>query len=180
MACRFQYNGRWTAGDEPAIRCHAGSGPGRITYHQNTSQTFGYTKTISWTNKDVIESFNCTVNGVDVPTEHSLDESSNVTSLWMKQQYYAVPCCGAHINIQWLPNASPSGPSATRGHTHLRRHGLRRVEYSTTDYILKYVRCGRKKVHIRYHLLISSCSGTVFHIWLALNFIHLVPWDVLT
>jgi len=25
-----------------------------------------------------------------------------------------------------------------RGHTHSRRYGLRRVEYSTTDYILKY------------------------------------------
>jgi len=61
----------------------------------------------------------------------------------------------------------------TQGHTHSRRHDLRRVEYSTTDYILKYctmfvadiavfvlkrdvklqptiVRCGRKKVHVRY------------------------------
>jgi len=52
----------------------------------------------------------------------------------------AVPCCWAHMNIQWLANVSPWGPSAliTRGHTHSRRHGLRRVEYSTTGYIVKY------------------------------------------
>jgi len=42
----------------------------------------------------------------------------------------AVPGCGAHMNIQWLPNV------------------LRRVEYPTTDYILKYCTkwsIGRKK-----------------------------------
>jgi len=58
----------------------------------------------------------------------------------------AVPGCAAHMNIQWLPNVSPWGPSALiqRGHTHSRRrHGLRRVEYSTTDYILSIVRRGR-------------------------------------
>ena len=51
----------------------------------------------------------------------------------------AEPGCGAHMNIQWLPNISRWGPSAliTRGNTHSWRHGLRRVEYSTTDYILK-------------------------------------------
>jgi len=74
----------------------------------------------------------------------------------------AVPGCGAHMNIQWLPNVSPWGPSAliTRGHTHSWRHGLRRVEYSTTDYILKYiVRRGRKK---KFTFVISSTDEFLF------------------
>jgi len=48
-----------------------------------------------------------------------------------------------------------------RGHAHSRRHGLRRVEYSTTDYILKYVYdVVVKEVHVR--CLISWCVSCKF------------------
>ena len=77
VRCHFSYSGRWMSQDvEAAIRCHASSGPGKITHHQSTSQSFSYSKTISWQNADDIASFNCTVNAVEVPTQHLLTESS--------------------------------------------------------------------------------------------------------
>jgi len=78
VTCHFNYSGKWLPQDvEAAIRCHAGSRPGKIGKHQSTSQTFSYSKTISWQNADAITSFNCSVNGVDLPTQHLLAESSN-------------------------------------------------------------------------------------------------------
>ena len=82
--CRFQYSGRWTSQDEQTLQCHASSGPGRFLYDNSTSQTIGYTKTINWTNKDDLTSFNCTINGINVPTQHLLAESSNV-NLYVSQ-----------------------------------------------------------------------------------------------
>jgi len=60
----------------------------------------------------------------------------------------AVPDCGTHMNIQWFPNVSPWVPSALMpwGHTHSRRHVLRQLRII----FWSIVRCGRKKVHIRY------------------------------
>jgi len=61
------------------IQCHASSGPGRVIHNDPASQSFIYTKTINWTDAaDDATRFNCTFNGVDIPTEHLLAEASNV------------------------------------------------------------------------------------------------------
>jgi len=75
--CRFDYSGKWFPRDiQTATGCHPASGPGKIHHHQSTPQKFGYSKTVDWKNADEITSFNCTVNGVDIPTQHLLAESS--------------------------------------------------------------------------------------------------------
>jgi len=55
-----------------------------VTDHHSTSESFVYVKTINWADVDDVTSFNCTLNGVDVPTQHLLDESSNSPSTCSK------------------------------------------------------------------------------------------------
>jgi len=84
----------------------------------------------------------------------------SAASLLYRQQPVAVlcPAAGRTCIFSGCQTSRLEG-LIPRGHTHSRCHGLRRVEYSTTDYILKYCTMwSYKSSRSLSHLLMSSCS----------------------